>query len=84
MAKKWGKLRYVEVCSGPGRCSTRDGNEQDGTALAIVKNDLFDLLSDAIFIDYSPRVVETLSKRFEAVGKSASLAAGFQIFSGYG
>lgn len=75
MSKKWGKLRYVEVCSGPGRCSTRDGNEQDGTALAIVKNELFDLLADAIFIDYSPRVVETLSKRFAAVGKAASAHA---------
>ena len=75
MSKKWGKLRYVEICSGPGRCSTRDGNEQDGTALSIVKNELFDLLSDAVFIDYSPRVVETLTKRIEAVGKTAKAHA---------
>lgn len=71
MSKKWGNLRYVEVCSGPGRCSTRDGNEQDGTALSVVKNELFGLLSDAIFIDYSSKVVELLSRRFEAIGKSA-------------
>ena len=70
MHKKWGRLRYVEVCSGPGRCSTRDGNEQDGTALAIVKNELFDLLSDAIFIDYSPEVIDILSKRFRSLGKT--------------
>lgn len=70
MYRKWGKLRYVEVCSGPGRCSTRDGYEQNGTALSIVKNPLFDLLADAIFIDYSPRVVELLAQRFAAAGKA--------------
>ncbi len=69
MHNKWGKLRYVEICSGPGRCSTRDCKEQDGTALSIVKNNLFDLLADAIFIDYSPTVIEVLKKRFEAIGK---------------
>lgn len=75
MSKRWGKLRYVEVCSGPGRCSTRDGNEQDGTALSIVKNPLFDLLTDAIFIDYSPRVIELLSRRFAAAGKTERVHA---------
>lgn len=70
MHNKWGKLRYVEVCSGPGRCSTRDGHEQDGTALAIVQNELFDLLSDAIFIDYSPKVIDLLNKRFRQLGKT--------------
>ncbi|MBP5234339.1 MAG: three-Cys-motif partner protein TcmP [Planctomycetes bacterium] len=69
MHKKWGKLRYVEICSGPGRCSTRDGKEQDGTALSIVKNERFDLLADAIFIDYSPNVIGILKERFKAVGK---------------
>ncbi len=71
MSKKWGKLRYVEICSGPGRCSTRNRKEQDGTALSIVKNELFDLLSDAIFIDYSQNVIEVLKKRFEAIGKAS-------------
>lgn len=70
MYKKWGKLRYVEVCSGPGRCCTRDGYEQNGTALSIVKKPLFDLLADAIFIDYSHRVVDVLAKRFAAAGKT--------------
>lgn len=69
MHQKWGKLRYIEVCSGPGRCCTRNRKEQDGTALSIVKNELFGLLSDAIFIDYSPKVVEALEKRFNAIGK---------------
>lgn len=71
MHNKWdGKLRYVEVCSGPGRCSTRDGKEQDGTALSIVKNELFDLLSCAIFIDYNPTVVDVLSQRIATLGKA--------------
>ena len=71
MSKKWGKLRYVEICSGPGRCSTRDGKEQDGTALSIVKNKMFNLLSDAVFIDYSPKVIDLLSKRIQRVGRSS-------------
>ena len=71
MAKKWGKLRYVEICSGPGRCCTRNCKEQDGTALSIVKNEHFDLLSDALFIDYSTNVIDILSKRIESVGKTA-------------
>ena len=65
MSKKWNKLRYVEICSGPGRCSTRDGREQDGSSLAILKNEQFQYLSDAIFIDYSQKVVDTLSKRID-------------------
>ena len=71
MAKKWGKLRYVEICSGPGRCCTRNCKEQDGTALSIVKNEHFDLLSDALFIDYSTNVIDILAKRIESVGKTA-------------
>lgn len=70
MSKKWSKLRYVEICSGPGRCSTRNRKEQDGTALSIVKNELFDLLAEAIFIDYSQEVTETLEARFRAIGKT--------------
>lgn len=71
MSQKWGKLRYIEVCSGPGRCSTRDGKEQNGTALSIVKNELFPLLADALFIDYSPRVIDLLTKRIAAAGAAA-------------
>ncbi len=70
MTKKWGKLRYVEICSGPGRCCTRNCKEQDGTALAIVKNEHFDLLADALFIDYSSSVIEILAKRIERIGKT--------------
>ena len=64
MAKKWGKLRYVEICSGPGRCCTRNCKEQDGTALSIVKNEHFDLLSDALFIDYSTNVIDILAHEY--------------------
>ena len=71
MLKKWDELKYVEICSGPGRCSTRDGNEQDGTALAIIKNPLFDSLSEALFVDNSSNVVKILSERIEALGKSS-------------
>lgn len=71
MSNKWGKLRYVEICSGPGRCSTRDGNEQDGTALAIIKNDCFKHISDALFVDSSEKVIDVLSQRIKALSKDS-------------
>lgn len=68
MNKKWkGRLRYIELCSGPGRCSTRDGNEQDGTALAIVNHPAFQYVKEAIFIDYNETAVNTLNQRIAAV-----------------
>lgn len=71
MKNKWdGNLRYIELCSGPGRCSTRDGHEQDGTALAIVNHNAFQYLADAIFIDYNNLAVETLTKRIVNLGQS--------------
>ena len=65
MRNKWnGNLRYIEVCSGPGRCSNRQGIEQDGTALAIVKHKAFKYVKDALFIDYNKAVVNVLNQRF--------------------
>lgn len=64
MKNKWsGNLTYIEVCSGPGTCCTRDKQEQDGTALAIVKNPCFKHLKSALFFDYSQSVIDELKKR---------------------
>ncbi len=63
-----GNLRYIEVCSGPGRCSTRNGYEQDGTALAILNNEAVRHITDAIFIDYNQTAVDTLNTRIRNVG----------------
>lgn len=76
MKNRWsGDLRYIELCSGPGRCSTRDGHEQDGTALAIINHVNFTYLRDAIFIDYNDIVVQILNQRIKELGKSDKASA---------
>lgn len=70
MKNKWsGNLRYIELCSGPGRCSTRDGYEQDGTALSILNHEAFQYIADAIFIDYNDIAVNSLNQRINNLGK---------------
>ena len=70
MHKRWPDgLYYIEICSGPGRCSMRNGQEQDGTALAIVNHPSFKYLKRAVFIDYNDIAVETLNKRIANLGK---------------
>lgn len=59
---------YVELCSGPGRCSTRNQYEHDGTALAVLNHSEFRHVKEAIFIDNDPYVVEVLNKRIHAMG----------------
>ncbi|HOX59043.1 MAG TPA: three-Cys-motif partner protein TcmP [Candidatus Paceibacterota bacterium] len=70
MKNRWGgRLNYVEICSGPGRCITRgDHTELDGTALAVIQSPHFKELKKAIFIDASPRVVDILNQRIQALG----------------
>ena len=75
MHKCWaGKLYYIEVCSGPGRCSLRNGQEQDGTALAILNHPNSKYLRKAVFIDYSNVVVETLNQRINNLGQTNARA----------
>lgn len=75
MKYKWaGKLRYIELCSGPGRCSTRDGKEQDGTALAVLNHSDYENLADAIFIDYNQEAVDTLNQRIQNLAISNARA----------
>lgn len=71
MSKKWVGLNYVEICSGPGRCITRqDRKEIDGTAMAIIRHKHFPKLRKGIFIDASPRVVDILNRRITDLGAS--------------
>lgn len=73
MANKWeGKLNYIEICSGPGRCVLREsGEEVDGTALAIARHPSFKTLHAALFIDHNPRVVEILDGRLSQIENCA-------------
>jgi three-Cys-motif partner protein len=71
MSKKWVGLNYVEICSGPGRCITREGRKEiDGTAMAIIRHKQFPKLKKGIFIDASKRVVDTLNRRINDLGAS--------------
>jgi len=67
MHKKWPVLNYVEICSGPGRCITRNnGQEINGTSLAVLKHPSFsDYLTQALFIDYNKEAVKVLNERIK-------------------
>lgn len=70
MKNKWkGELNYIEICSGPGRCVSReDGMEFDGTALSIIKHDAFKNIKNALFFDFNENVVNTLNQRIGKFG----------------
>jgi three-Cys-motif partner protein len=72
MSAKWqGQLGYIEICSGPGRCIQRDnGEEMDGTSLAIINSPAFGRLREAVFIDSSPDAIDILQERFRRLGIS--------------
>lgn len=65
MKLKWdGRLDYIEICSGPGRCVLReDAREVDGTSLTVVNNKFFPHYHSATFFDISEPVVTTLNQR---------------------
>ena len=68
MKNKWdGKINYIEICSGPGRCINREtGYEFNGTSLCIVQNEACKHLNQAMFFDYNHKVVSTLNARINA------------------
>ena len=76
MKNKWsGKLNYIEICSGPGRCIDRDsGTEIDGTALAILQHEGFTHVRKALFFDFNKTVVDVLSERIAQLKISNALA----------
>lgn len=68
MKNKWaGKLNYIEICSGPGRCINRtSGDEFNGTSMAILEHPAFQNVSKALFFDIENEVVNTLNQRISA------------------
>ncbi len=63
MKNKW-EINYIEICSGPGRCISRElGREFNGTSLSIIKHAAFKHVHKALFFDFNPLIVETLNKR---------------------
>ncbi len=76
MKYKWeGKINYIEICSGPGRCINRsNGIEFDGTALTILNNQASKYLKRALFFDINPEVIETLNLRIKAINAKNAIA----------
>jgi len=76
MKNKWdGKINYIEICSGPGRCINRStGFEFNGTSLCIIQNEACKHLNKAMFFDYNPRVIEILNSRIAANNTPNALA----------
>ncbi|MCX6249851.1 MAG: three-Cys-motif partner protein TcmP [Bacteroidetes bacterium] len=70
MKKKWnGKLNYIEICCGPGRCINRKiGEEFNGTALAIIEHSACHYLGKVLFFDSNEKVVTALNQRIELRG----------------
>lgn len=67
MKYKWdGRINYIEICSGPGRCINRSlGIEFNGTSLCILEHPSLIHLNKALFFDYNLKVVDSLNKRIE-------------------
>lgn len=65
MKFKWdGKINYIEICSGPGRCINRShGIEFNGTSLCVLEHSALKHLNKALFFDYNPKVVDSLNAR---------------------
>ncbi len=76
MSKKWrGKINYVEICSGPGRCVNRNNRtEFNGTALSIVDRPEFKYINKALFFDNNEQVVAVLNQRLCALKLSNAKA----------
>jgi three-Cys-motif partner protein len=74
MKNKW-EINYIEICSGPGRCISREtGTEFNGTALSIIKHDSFKHVNKALFFDFNPLIVETLNKRIKLLNTTKAKA----------
>ncbi len=76
MKNKWGgKLNYIEICSGPGRCINRkNGEEFNGTALAILEHSSYQHIAKSLFFDVNPFVVDALNQRIGARGVNNATA----------
>jgi three-Cys-motif partner protein len=77
MKYKWdGKINYIEICSGPGRCIKRNnGLEFNGTSLCVIEHPCMRHLNKALFFDYNPKVVDSLNQRIAGKGVINAKAA---------
>ena len=81
MYKKWpDKINYIEICSGPGRCINRtNGEEFNGTALAILEHRAFQYVKKALFFDADKKVIQALSNRIH----SRNISNAFVLYGDY-
>ena len=76
MSNRWkGKINYIEICCGPGRCVNRQGrSEFDGTALSVIKRPEFKHINKALFFDINETVVTILNQRLSALKAANAIA----------
>jgi len=61
---RWKYVYYIEICSGPGLCvNFQNGEQFDGTALAVLKTEGSKHYSRLFFFDNNPTTVEILRQR---------------------
>jgi hypothetical protein len=71
-----GKINYIEICCGPGRCVNRQGrSEFDGTALSVIKRPEFKHINKALFFDINETVVTILNQRLSALKAANAIAS---------
>jgi hypothetical protein len=75
--KAWqGNVHYIEICSGPGRCINRStAEESDGTAMAVMHHDAYQLYRSVTFLDKSQLVITALNDRIKALGQNGKALA---------
>lgn len=70
MKNKFSEKNYLEICSGPGRCIYKnEGEEYDGTALAILNEPSYEYAKSVLFFDKEEEVVNILNRRIIKLGK---------------
>ncbi|MDD3365763.1 MAG: three-Cys-motif partner protein TcmP [Sphaerochaetaceae bacterium] len=64
LKSSWENIYYIEICSGPGICvDYNEGEQFDGTALAVLQTEGAKYFSKLFFFDINPITIEILKQR---------------------
>lgn len=72
---KFDHINYLEICSGPGRCVTRNGLEIDGTPLVVLRHWAISRFSSAVFVDVDEESVAILNQRIARINPAVPACA---------
>ena len=74
MKNLW-EINYIEICSGPGRCISREsGTEFNGTSLNVLNHEAFEHVNKALFFDLNPQIIDTLKLRIGKFNTNKAIA----------